>query len=61
MPSRERITDAANERATDEPITSTVPGIPDDAFFPGEQLPEEPSGEEVTRIAAKLGPPDPNQ
>ena len=34
MPSRERIRDGANDRATDEPIASTAPCIPDDAFLP---------------------------
>ena len=58
---REKITDGANERAIDEPIAGTAPGIPDDALLPGEDLPEEPSEEEVARIAAKLGAPDPNR
>ncbi|RZL25682.1 MAG: hypothetical protein EOP64_06890, partial [Sphingomonas sp.] len=60
MPSRGKITDGANERAIDEPIAGTAPSIPDDALLPGEELPEEPSNEEVARIAAKLGAPDPN-
>ena len=58
---REKITDGANERAIDEPIAGTAPGIPDDALLPGEDLPEEPSEEEVARIAAKLGAPDQNR
>jgi hypothetical protein len=61
MADREKITDGANERAIDEPIAETAPGIPDDALLPGEDLPQEPSEEEVARIAAKLGAPDPNR
>jgi hypothetical protein len=61
MANREKITDGANERAIDEPIAGTAPGIPDDALLPGEDLPEEPSEEEVARIAASLGAPDPNR
>jgi hypothetical protein len=60
MADRDKITDGANERAIDEPIASTAPGIPDDALLPGEDMPEEPSDEEVARIAAKLGAPVPN-
>jgi hypothetical protein len=60
MADREKITDGANERAIDEPIASTAPGIPDDALLPGEDMPEEPSDEEVARIAAKLGAPVPD-
>ncbi|MBD8621068.1 hypothetical protein IFT67_19310 [Sphingomonas sp. CFBP 13728] len=61
MANKEKITDGANERAIDEPIASTAPGIPDDALLPGEEVPDEPSDEEVARIAAKLGAPDPNR
>ena len=57
MPTREKITDGANERAIDEPIGSTAPGIPDDALLPGEELPDPPSDEEVARVARKLGAP----
>lgn len=56
---REKITDGPNERAVNEPIAGTAPGIPDEAMGPGEELPELPSDEEVRRIAAKLGAPDP--
>ena len=59
LPSREKITDGANKRAIGEPIAGIAPGIPD-ALLPGEELPEEPSDEEVARIAAKLGAPDSN-
>ena len=58
MAEREKITDGANERAIDEPIAGTAPGIPDDALLPGEELVEAPSDEEVARIAKKLGVPD---
>jgi hypothetical protein len=61
MADREKITDGANERAIDEPIAGTAPGIPDDALMPGEELLEEPSDEEVARIAAKLGAPVPDK
>ncbi|RXD04901.1 hypothetical protein EQZ23_07110 [Sphingomonas sp. UV9] len=61
MANREKITDGANERAIDEPIAGTAPGIPDEALLPGEELAEEPSDEEVARIAAKLGAPVPDQ
>jgi hypothetical protein len=54
---REKITDGANERAIDETIAGTAPGIPDDALLPGQDLPEQPSDEEVARVAEKLGAP----
>lgn len=59
MTDREKITDGANERAIDEPLASTAPGIPDDALAPGEELPQPPTDEEVSRIAKKLGAPIP--
>ncbi|VWX47188.1 hypothetical protein [Novosphingobium sp. 9U] len=59
MPPTEKITDGANERAIDEPLASTAPGIPDDALAPGEELLQPPSDEEVDRIARKLGAPVP--
>ncbi|MEG8058163.1 MULTISPECIES: hypothetical protein [Sphingomonas] len=59
MVAREKITDGANERAIDEPIAGTAPGIPDDALLPGEELPEEPKDEDVARVAQKLGAPTP--
>ncbi len=58
MPNREKITDSANERAIDEPIAGTPQGLPDDALSPGEDLPEEPSDEDVAWGAAELGAPD---
>lgn len=54
---REKITTGPNERAVNEPIAGTAPGIPDEARGPGEELPEQPSDEEVRRIAEKLGAP----
>jgi hypothetical protein len=55
MSSREKITDGANERAIDESIAGTGPGIPDDALIAGQELPTPPSDEEVARVARKLG------
>ncbi|KQN02363.1 hypothetical protein ASE82_08365 [Sphingomonas sp. Leaf230] len=55
MADREKITDGPNERAIDEPIAGTGPGIPDDALLPGEDLLEAPSDAEVDRIAEHLG------
>ena len=54
---REKISNGPNERAVNETIAGTGPGIPDDAMAPGEEMPEAPSDEEVERIAAKLGAP----
>src|SRR5690349_23685967 len=54
---REKITDGANERAVNENIGGTAPGIPDDALAPGQELPQPPSAEEEARIRAKLGAP----
>jgi hypothetical protein len=55
---REKISNGPNERAVNEPIAGTAPGIPDDAQGPGEELPEPPSDEEVARMAEKLGAKD---
>ncbi|HEY0130335.1 MAG TPA: hypothetical protein VGB57_02940 [Allosphingosinicella sp.] len=52
---REKITTGPNERAVNETIAGTGPGIPDDARAPGEELPEPPSDEEVARAAQRLG------
>jgi hypothetical protein len=52
-----KITTGPNERARNEPIAGTGPGVPDDARGPGEELPEPPTDEEVARIAEKLGAP----
>ncbi|MBM7405986.1 MULTISPECIES: hypothetical protein [Sphingomonas] len=50
-----KISNGPNERARDESIAGTSPGIPDEALAPGEALPAAPSDEEVQRVAAKLG------
>ena len=58
---RNKITTGNNERAVNETIAGTGPGIPEDALGPGEELPEPPSDEEVRRSAKKLGAPDPKK
>jgi hypothetical protein len=58
---REKISTGPNEEPINETIAGTGPGIPDDALAPGEDLPEEPSDEEVERIAEKLGSPTAEQ
>ena len=52
---REKITTGPNERAVNETIAGTGPGIPDDARSPGEDVPEPPSDEEVARTAERMG------
>lgn len=52
---REKISTGPNERAVNETIAGTGPGIPDEALAPGEELPAAPSEEEVARIAERLG------
>jgi hypothetical protein len=54
---REKISTGPNEEPINETIAGTGPGIPDDALAPNERLPEQPSDEEVVRIAEKLGSP----
>ena len=54
---REKISTGPNEEPINETIAGTGPGIPDDALSPGEELPEQPSDEEVERAAEKLGAP----
>jgi hypothetical protein len=54
---REKISTGPNDRAVNEPIAGTGPGIPDEALAPGEELPQPPSEEEVERIAKRLGAP----
>ncbi len=54
---REKISTGPNEEPINETIAGTGPGIPDDALASGEELPEQPSDEEVKRIAEKLGSP----
>jgi hypothetical protein len=52
---REKISNGPNDRAINENIGGTAPGIPDDALGSGEELPVPPSDDEVRRIAEKLG------
>jgi hypothetical protein len=52
---RTKMSTGPNERAINESIAGTGPGIPDDALAPGEELPEPPSEEEVARIERVLG------
>lgn len=59
MEDREKITDGPNERAVNESIAGTGPGIPDEALAPGQELPEPPSDEAVRKLAEKLGAPIP--
>ena len=54
---REKISTGPNEEPINETIAGTGPGIPDDALAPGEKLAEQPSDEEVERIAEKIGAP----
>ena len=54
---REKISNGPNERPINENIAGTAPGIPDEAMGPGEELPEQPSDEEMERIARKRGAP----
>ncbi|MDP8994100.1 MAG: hypothetical protein M3N07_03815 [Pseudomonadota bacterium] len=52
---RTKISTGPNERAVNEPIAGTGPGIPDEARGPGEDIPEPPSDEEVERAKKQLG------
>ena len=56
---RIKISTGPNERAVNEPLAGTAPGLPDEALAPGQELPEPPSDEEVRRIAERLGAPVP--
>lgn len=57
MDDKEKISTGPNERARNETIAGTGPGLPDEALAPGEQLPPQPSDEEVRRTAEALGVP----
>ena len=58
MQDREKISTGPNEEPINETIAGTGPGIPDDALSPGEEeLPEEPTDEEVKKAAEALGAP----
>jgi hypothetical protein len=55
MDDKAKISTGPNERARNETIAGTGPGIPDEALAPGQELPEAPSDEEVERAAEALG------
>jgi hypothetical protein len=55
MDNRKKISTGPNARPINETIAGTGPGIPDEALAPGEELPEPPSEEEVTRMERVLG------
>ena len=57
MDDKAKISTGPNDRARNETIAGTGPGIPDDALSPGQELPEAPSDEEVERAARALGAP----
>jgi hypothetical protein len=57
MDDKEKISTGPNERARNESIAGTGPGLPDDARGPGEELPEGPTDEDVERAKAALGVP----
>jgi hypothetical protein len=54
---REKISTGPNERARNETIAVTGPGVPDDALAASEDLPEPPSAQEEQRIRERLGAP----
>ena len=54
---RDTISNGPNDRAINETIAGTGPGIPDDALAPGEELPDAPTDEQVAKAARKLGAP----
>ena len=55
MDDKAKISTGPNERARNESIAGTGPGVPDDARGPGEELPEPPTDEDVERAKAALG------
>lgn len=52
---RDKAATGPTERAPNETIAGTGPGIPDDALAPGAELPRPPSAEEERRIRERLG------
>ena len=54
MDKRSKISTGPNARPINETIAGTGPGIPDEALAPGEELPQPPSEEEVTRMERVL-------
>ena len=55
---REKISTGPNDRALNETIAGTGPGIPDEALLPGKDLPDPPDEEEERRIRERLGVQD---
>jgi len=55
MDDKAKISNGPSDRARNETVAGTGPGIADDALAPGEEMPEAPSDEEVTRVARALG------
>lgn len=55
MDDKPKISTGPNDRARNETIAGTGPGIPDEALAPGEELPEMPDEAQVARVAKKLG------
>jgi hypothetical protein len=56
---QDRASTGTNSRPLNDTIAGTGPGIADDALAPGQELPVQPSDEEVEAIARKLGAPIP--
>jgi hypothetical protein len=55
---REKISNGPNDRAVNETIAGTGPGIADDSLAPGEEeIPQAPTDQEVEEMAEKLGSP----
>jgi hypothetical protein len=54
---REKISNGPNDRAVNETIAGTGPGIADDALAPDEAMPRGPTDEQVEEAARKLGAP----
>ena len=54
---REKIITGPNERAVNESIAGTAPGLPDEARTPGKESPQPPRAEEEDRIRENLSAP----
>jgi hypothetical protein len=52
---RAKASNGPNERAVNETIAGTGPGIPDEALAPGEEVPVPPSDADVRKAARALG------
>ena len=61
MAEREKTSDGPNERAVDAPVAGTAPGVPDDARAAGEDVPDEPTEEEMRRAADALDATGPDE